>query len=103
MIFECLVGCISCSSVNDCDTFTLCMHRKDCMSLLDSLQRVRYCLSCPIIFDLLNSLICIHRNDYGLWFDLECLICCKSCSSVNDCDTFTLCMHRSDYLSLSDS
>jgi hypothetical protein len=39
---ECLTNLlsISCSSVNDCDTFTLCMHRKDYMSLLDSLQRV---------------------------------------------------------------
>jgi hypothetical protein len=45
MIFECLICCISCSSVNDCDTFTLCMHRKDYMSLLDSLQRVRRCCS----------------------------------------------------------
>ena len=25
---ECLICYLSCSSVNDCDTFTLCMHRK---------------------------------------------------------------------------
>ena len=50
MIFECLICCISCSSVNDCDTFTLCMHRKDYMSLSDSLQRVRRC--CSVIGEL---------------------------------------------------
>ena len=34
---------ISCSSVIDFDTFTLCIYNIDYMSLSDSLQRVRRC------------------------------------------------------------
>ena len=67
---------ISCSSVIDFDTFTLCIYNIDYMSLSDSLQRVRRC-------------IITMRN--GLWYALECLTYLMSISwwSVIDCDTFT--------------
>ena len=37
------IYCLSCTSMNDCVTCYLCMHRSDYMSLPDSLQRIFRC------------------------------------------------------------
>jgi hypothetical protein len=86
---------ISCSSVIDCDTFTLCMYTSDYLSLFDSLQRVLRCCSAMTELDFIKELFMVWS-----WMSYLFVVCI-----MFKCDRllyFTLCMHRKDSKSLSD-